>query len=218
MLARAAVVWVIAFVVGQLAYVLLLSVAGASSAEDLTGGETFAASLPFFAVLLVGTLYLAGHIGREPARVLGLLPARWIDAVLGLGIGFISQFALIPLYVPLVWLFDIEVDESARRVADRFDGYEQILLALLVVVIAPVVEEMFFRGLVQNQLQKLVSPVIALVVASAIFAGLHFDLVTFVGLFFFGLIAGLLFQRRGLVAAIAAHAAFNGAALVGLIG
>ena len=215
MLAYAALTWVAGFVVSQV--VLLTMLEPGDSANSLTGAETFMASIPLHLVMLIGTLILAGYGGREPGRVLGLVPASWSDAGIGFGIGFVTQYALIPIYLPLVQLFDLDVEETSRELAERFDGAERFLLALLAVVVAPVVEEMFFRGLVQNQLQKLVSPNLALVTTAAVFAGIHFQLVPLLGLFIFGLVAGWLFQRRGLEAAIGAHVAFNAVALVGVL-
>jgi membrane protease YdiL (CAAX protease family) len=215
MLAYAALTWVAGFVVSQLVLLAVLEPGG--SASDLTGAETFIASIPLHLVMLVGTLILAGYGGREPARVLGFVPASWSNAGIGFGIGFLTQYALIPLYLPLVQIFDIDVEETSRELADRFDGAERFLLALLAVVVAPVVEEMFFRGLVQNQLQKLVSPNVALITTAAVFASIHFQFVPLLGLFIFGLVAGWLFQRRGLVASIGAHVAFNAVALVGVL-
>jgi len=215
MLLWAGLVWFVAFVASALAAAIVLDAGG--SIDDFTGAETFATSLPLFTVMLAGTLILSSFGGREPARVLGLVPSSAADIPLGLGIGVLTQFALIPIYLPLIRIFDVDVQAEAQELSDRFDGYEVILLTLLAVVIAPTVEELFFRGLVQMQLQKLLSPWWALLVAAAVFALVHFQPIQWVGLFGFGIVSGLLLQQRSLVASMAAHVGFNAVALVGTL-
>jgi hypothetical protein len=215
MLVGAGLVWFVAYVATAVAAVIVLDAGG--TIDDFTGAETFATSLPLFMVLLAGTLVLSSFGGREPARVLGLVPSSAADIPLGLGIGVLTQFALIPVYYPIIRIFDVDVQAEAQELSDRFDGYEVILLTLLAIVIAPTVEELFFRGLVQMQLQKLLSPWLALVVAAAVFALVHFQPIQWAGLFVFGLVAGLLLQQRSLVAAMAAHVGFNAIALIGTL-
>jgi uncharacterized protein len=216
MLIGAGVVWFVAFLASAVAAAVVLG--DGTDVDDLTGAETFAVSLPLFTVLLTGTLILSSFGGREPARVLGLTPSRSGDFPLGLGVGVLTQFALIPIYLPLVQLFDLDVQDEAQDLSDRFNGNEVILLTLLALVIAPTVEELFFRGLVQLQLQKLLSPWLALLVASAAFALIHFQPIQWLGLFVFGVVSGLLLQQRSLVASIAAHVGFNAVALIGTLG
>lgn len=87
--------------------------------------------------------------------------------------------------------------------------------------IAPLVEEPFFRGLLQGSLARVIRPWVALIASSIVFALVHtiadgWSLSLIVTLGVFALLAGYATQRTGrLGTAIVAHAVFN--ALAALI-
>jgi membrane protease YdiL (CAAX protease family) len=81
-----------------------------------------------------------------------------------------------------------------------------------------VVEEIFFRGLVLRALLGRLPVPAAVAVSGLAFAFAHFEPVQFAGLAVFGAVLGLLAWWTGrLGPGIAAHAAFNAAALLTLI-
>jgi membrane protease YdiL (CAAX protease family) len=83
-----------------------------------------------------------------------------------------------------------------------------------VVVGAPIIEELVYRGLLQGALVRRVRPAVAVVVVALLFALVHFRPVQYPGLFAFGLVLGVCALRtRRLGMAIAAHVGFNAAGL-----
>ncbi len=83
---------------------------------------------------------------------------------------------------------------------------------------APIVEELFFRGLVLRSLERRFGTVWAVVGSSAIFAATHFEPLQFIALFVFGLVAALLAVRTGrLGPSMFAHLAFNATTVVILL-
>jgi hypothetical protein len=84
----------------------------------------------------------------------------------------------------------------------------RIALAFVVIaVVAPVVEEVLFRGVVLESLRGR-GVFVAVFVSSFLFALAHLGgLVYYTGC---GVVLGVLYWRRGLWASISAHAAFNG--------
>ncbi len=75
---------------------------------------------------------------------------------------------------------------------------------------SPLVEEVFFRGLVLKALEARWQPRTALVASSLVFGAAHFQPLQFPALVMFGLIAGVLVQRDGrLGRAVWAHVGFN---------
>ena len=83
----------------------------------------------------------------------------------------------------------------------------------MVVVGAPIIEELFFRGLLMRSIQARWNDSLALVASSLFFALVHFQPLQIPGLFMFGLIAGTCAQRTGrLGMSIFAHAASGSSA------
>ena len=92
-----------------------------------------------------------------------------------------------------------------------------VLLVALVVIGAPLVEEVLYRGLLQRPALERFPHWLVIIVVAAVFALFHFRPIEFPGLFVAGLVFGVCAARTGrLGMAVAAHVAFNatGVALV----
>ena len=148
------------------------------------------------------------------------LAFRPID-VIGLGIGVLSQLVVVNLvYLPLRSLWpdvftDDRLQENAKDLIDRATGGSAVLLVVLVGFGAPVVEELFYRGLLQRSLLARYNDGLVVVGVAMLFALVHFRVVEYPGLFVFALILGFCAMRTGrLGMAITTHIGFN---LTGLI-
>jgi membrane protease YdiL (CAAX protease family) len=201
---------VLSVVVGS----IIVSVAGWESTEVPIWGLALL-QVPLWAGYLGVTLWATSTKGDGVVRDLGLV-SRWLDAPVGLLIGVATQLLVLPLvYLPIFFLTGTDSDElsePARELAERAGSTPSwLLFGLLVGVGAPLVEEIFYRGLFQRSLTKRgMSPVVSVLLSSAAFAVVHFQVLQFVGLFVFGLVAGVLTARTGrLGPAIWAHIGFN---------
>ena len=142
------------------------------------------------------------------------------DTVSGLLIGIGIQVVAVPLlYLPLILLVDdLDIAEPARDLVDKASGAGVALLVLVVVVGAPVVEEVFYRGLTLRALEGRMRPAFALAVSSLLFAVIHFQVTQFPALLLFGLVAGRLAQKDGRIGrAIWAHIGFNATTIILLL-
>lgn len=193
---------------------------------SLYGGEELPDVLPIGAGVLANVGLWLGY-GLGPvivARAKGWGPVadygarvRAGDVPVGFLIGALTQVALLPLlYWPLLRVVDGDPSESARRLVDAIEGpLDWVLFALSVAVVAPLVEELFYRGLLLRAIQARVGTAWAVVISSAVFAVVHRQLLPLPGLFVFGLGAALLTVRTGrLGPAWAMHVGFNTATLV----
>jgi membrane protease YdiL (CAAX protease family) len=138
----------------------------------------------------------------------------------GIPLGMVSQLLLVVLVtLPLQWLFPSLFSKEAveKRANDLFDaaqGAWMVLLFVVVVICAPLVEEIVYRGFIQHHLAVAYGARIALFLASFWFAAVHLQLAEFPGLFAFALVLGFCFsrtQRLGL--SIVTHVSFNATAL-----
>ncbi|HEX2040378.1 MAG TPA: CPBP family intramembrane glutamic endopeptidase [Acidimicrobiales bacterium] len=145
------------------------------------------------------------------------------DVPLGVAAGLASQLVLVPLlYLPLRYLapdFHERVGEGSEEILDTASQGGRLLLFLLLVVAAPLVEELFFRGLLQRALVRRIGrPAPAVAVAAAVFGLVHYDVAALLGLVAFGVVLGVLVVRTGrLGPAVVAHAAFNAVTVVSYV-
>ena len=141
------------------------------------------------------------------------------DVFQGLLIGLGTQIAGGLLYLPLLVIFDdIDVSEPAKELVDKATGFGVFLLFLVVVVGAPVVEEIFFRGLTLKAFEKKMGSRSAAIVSSLFFAIAHLQLVQFPALLLFGLVAVYLVRKYDrLGRAVWAHVGFNATTVIALL-
>jgi membrane protease YdiL (CAAX protease family) len=143
--------------------------------------------------------------------------------LIGILIGAVTQLAVIPLiYIPLgQFISDLsdKLERPARDLSNQATGGPGlIVLAVLVVVGAPIVEELFYRGLLLRSVRNRFGPTVAIVVSALVFAAAHFEALQFPALFVFGLVLGYLANRYDrLGPGIFAHAAFNAVTMAVLI-
>ncbi|MCH2621412.1 MAG: CPBP family intramembrane metalloprotease [Acidimicrobiales bacterium] len=139
--------------------------------------------------------------------------------LIGLGTQIVLGLLVRPLILFLERFFgDIDVSEPARELVDKATGSDVLFLFLIVVLIGPVVEEMFYRGFVLKALEKRMSSRSAMIVSSLFFALAHFQLWQFPVLFSFGLVAAYLVRKYNrLSRAVWAHVGFNAGPVVALL-
>jgi uncharacterized protein len=160
-----------------------------------------------------------GNLGLDYGWGLG----RWWDLPAGAAIGLACQYLLIPLlYLPFEHIdrnLSHELSQPARNDSGAAHSVGSVaVLVLFLVVFAPMVEELFFRGLFLRALLGRTPPAVAIVVSGLVFALAHFEAVQFAGLAVFGVVLGVLAWRTGRLApGIGAHAAFNAAAVIAVV-
>lgn len=212
--------WGLGDALGGAVVATVLSGVGVVAAAVLQGhgDRTLLVALAALAGLwtgLAGTAFLAARRkGSGRVSVDFGLRVRPGDVPVGLLAGVGSQLVLVPLvYLPFR-LLDPDafrkLGEDADELFDLASGPGLALLAVLVVVGAPLVEELFYRGLLQRSLARRFGPGWAVPVTAVVFAAMHYQPLTFPGLVAFGAVLGVLAQRRGhLGTALVAHVAFN---------
>jgi membrane protease YdiL (CAAX protease family) len=86
----------------------------------------------------------------------------------------------------------------------------RVLLGVLAIFLAPIAEEVFFRGMLYPAIKQAGYPRLALWGVSLVFACVHFNLTAFVPLFVLAVFLTVLYERTdNLLAPITAHALFN---------
>ena len=130
--------------------------------------------------------------------------------------GVLGWFAANALYYLML---KMGFDDTSNLVVQALEGadthVELVGMAFLIVFLAPVVEELLFRGVIFGIVKRR-NGVGSAVIASAIpFTILHGSPVQYPGIMIIAIILALLYHRTGLLAvSITSHAVFNGMSFV----
>ena len=198
------------------------AIAGASSAPSgeepiwILAASALALWTPFIVMLVVLSRKLgSGHFWSDYS-----VRFRPIDA-LGIPLGVASQILLVSaVYWPLRKIFPqtfdaADVEERARNLYDRAHGGWLVVLVIIVVVGAPIVEELVYRGFIQGTLRGTMNESVALVVTAVWFTLIHLTPVEYPGLFAIALVLGFSYHfSRRIGLSIVAHMAFNATGLL----
>jgi membrane protease YdiL (CAAX protease family) len=107
------------------------------------------------------------------------------------------------------------VENRARDMVDAARGVWFIVLFLIVVIGAPLVEELVYRGFIQGGLQTRLGSTWALLITAAWFTVVHMEPIEFPGLFAFAIVLGLCYRRtQRLGLSMVTHLAFNATGLL----
>ena len=191
---------------------------GADAAALVTGeGElTFLGA----AVLLIATqaalLLVSWFLVFRPGALQALPslpgrdPGRAIRA--GLGWGVPAWLGSTVVSAGVVWLLGTLGVEAEPQVAVRaIELVDPWLVIVAVVILAPIAEEVFFRGVVYNAWLRERGRRWAFVGSSVLWAMIHVSLVALLPIFLLGLALAWIYQRTGsLLAPIVMHATVNG--------
>jgi membrane protease YdiL (CAAX protease family) len=222
----AAVGWILGFLFSQVASLIILASLGylddgGSTLDDIPLTVLALLQIPLWAGYLGVPIWAAETKGNGVVRDFGFR-MRWFDLPLGLGVGVVTQFVVGGIWKPIADALGIEgVGDAAQDLSDKATDPVGVVLFLLIVVVgAPIIEELFFRGLVLRSIENRWGSVAAVLLSGAFFGLIHFQLADTPPLMAVGIVLGVLTVKTGrLGPAIWAHVFFNGtAALVLLLG
>jgi len=147
---------------------------------------------------------------------LGLQDPGWRRAVLQ---GFITAVVVVPVALGVNKLCELGLQWFEREVIPQptlqvleiaVSVPRRICFGFSAIILAPLVEEILFRGIAYKALRDRGYPRVALAVSSILFGLIHVNLLTFIPLTAFAVVLALLYERTGtLLAPIAAHSLFN---------
>ncbi|MEY3806998.1 MAG: hypothetical protein RIR69_1810 [Actinomycetota bacterium] len=216
---HALALWLIIYVAASFASIVALVATGRSGAENppmwalaVNVAAMWSVYLYFFPRFLP---FSDGSLRRQ-FRTWFSLRDLWIGIPLGIG----SQLILMNLVNwPLSQLFPDQfspekISERADEIASTAPGWWALLLVAVVVVGAPIVEEIVYRGCLQTRMVKAFGRNVGIVSTAALFALIHLSPVEIPGLFVFALVLGVVRHWTGTLGlAIVTHLAFNATGL-----
>ncbi len=154
-----------------------------------------------------------------------------------MGFGIFSWLVVFPLVTFFSSIFSIFIYAVFRvqKIPDQVAIYFLkatmnnpiyfILAMITIVILAPILEEFFFRGIVQNFFKKFLNRWLSIIFTSLVFAFVHFSYtqklanITIVGsIFIFSLFLGFIYEKqKSLISPIFLHATFNAINVLNLL-
>jgi len=144
---------------------------------------------------------------REPLIAMGVVGGLWI--------ALICVTLILSVVAPRIPL----TPEIIERAADSPSLSFVIFIVVAATLVAPICEEVFFRGFLQTALRKRMPIVVAAIVQAFIFGALHtFGTVHAVVVFFLGLVLTAVYEwRKTLLTPILVHAGNNAIAAISYV-
>lgn len=207
--------------IGITAVVLVLVQGGDLGADPMDLVPTWLMALGYG--LTVGGMVLVGVVlapltGRSQGQAFALdLPLWWtwpLVALSGLSVGLFPGWIAeqLRLYMPHV---DLGALDMISDMLTNGPYWERGLMVIAVCVLAPLFEELVFRGFLWDALDRTLPTWIVWLVTSVIFAAYHLDPVQGTAVLFTGLVLGWIRWRTGSIwTAVLAHMVNNSLATV----
>lgn len=175
--------------------------------------EVLIASCVLFGTFIIGINSFLLVRGINPLEVFGLAKQNWSRL-------FLISFGWLLAAYPLILVAQIISHEHLARdsgpqeivsfLINNPTFGDQLTVVLLAVVVAPIAEELIFRGYLYGVLRKYTGRLSAILLSSLLFAAIHLHAPSFAGLFILAVVLALVYERTGsLWAPIAMHAVFN---------
>jgi uncharacterized protein len=211
--------------------IIALAVAAMRSGADLTNPDEIirlSTDLPFIALptvlslvisgvlmIFILWLYLRRNNRTDAIRLNQWSNLSWINTI-AISVALVGA-GLLFNYLYGTYVFpDVEMQDQVRKLfaAIPKTPVNWVILNATVAVVAPLLEELLFRGLLQNSLANRMPIWTAILLSAAIFAAVHMQLHAFPALMALGAVFGYIYHITGsLRVTILLHMLNNAAAL-----
>lgn len=190
-----------------------------------TGPHTVFVQALFFHLPVLGLLGLLFHFAGIQGRELFGLHWRRAPALLSLSLLFyLAALPLLWFYSALYQIFlqqlghDFYLQDVAQVLTAPAPWPVRTELFFIVIIVAPVFEEIIFRGILLPFFVSRTGLLPGIALVSLLFAGLHWHLPSFLPLFLLSAMFSLAYARtRSLLVPMGMHVAFNGVTVVLLL-
>jgi membrane protease YdiL (CAAX protease family) len=182
--------------------------------NQLSSGALIESAIQLLAAIPL--LWLARSNGSALFTHYSLVKAIWV----GVFLGVLFRLPSVVLFSSPIFQAQIEQSDSYifQAILAIRDHYGAVSVVLVVAIVAPMVEEFLFRGVLLSAFARHISFVWANVFQAIIFAAIHLEPAAMPILFAFAVVAGIVARRSGgLLVCIVMHAVFNGLLLLFLL-
>lgn len=201
------VFWGIPEVIYAIIAMLVISVAMVLIAYFWTVGAN--AVMVLYELLYLLPVVVVMLVKQAPWHSLGIRRFEFVELLIGIGL-LLAAYVLIFIHNLTLIFFDIA--PQGEYIAELFgEDINLWVLGVVIVIIAPIAEEVFFRSFVYTGLEEKLGWKKAALVSALIFGAAHMQLVSLLPTFLMGLVFAYLYKRsRSVVPGMILHFMVNG--------
>jgi uncharacterized protein len=212
----------VGFLVALIATIVVVGILGAAIGENAEEEPGFTVGATFLqALIFIGTALLFASFVRKPrAEDFGLRRARFWPTVGWAALGIFSFYILAAAYTAAV---QPDTEQTVAQDLGADEGtFGLIAAGFMVVCVAPVAEEFFFRGFFYRALRSRFSIIVAALIDGLLFGVIHYPgdgaegLLIIPPLAALGVMFCLVYQRTGTLYPVIALHALNNAIAYGV--
>ncbi len=173
--------------------------------SDITGKE---AAMLLYYLMGMGISFLIAYAIRRRKTGISAFPFHSVNT-LTIALVVLTTLALLfGIIVPIGSL--IPLSDTIKKMLLEFGAQTGILAFVTMVIAAPILEELIFRGIILDGLLRKYTPLKSILISSLIFGLVHLNPWQFVAGFSIGIFAGwVYYHTRSLSACIIIHLAAN---------
>jgi len=193
-------------------FALLISVAVGIAVTETSGYSIYYVQIFFYVLMFVG-FYIWGLTKRERKIMMVKgdeekpLHLAFVPFLVG-GLVTVLYVLVLQQFLPGLYESYMEAAEQMQGISLQSDPIELVLLFISIVILAPIVEEIVFRGIFFNLLNKKRSTLTAMILSSLVFGFLHAE--TMVPTAVIGFVLCFIYHRTGsLLLVMAGHMVNN---------
>lgn len=183
-------------------------------ADIATGAVLYASVVIFLLGLLV-------YRNLPPAGIFGLTGERFFPVLGRSLLALAAAYPVLLLVQAMVYGVagtDVQPQEVVRFLQEASTPRDRLAVMVMAVVVAPLAEEVIFRGYLYPVGKRYLGPFVSLGITSLLFAVLHGHAASIPALFALAVCLGLAYEKSGsLLVPMIMHAVFNAVSIAGIM-
>lgn len=184
----------VSWVMSPLVHWLLTILPGGGSAiNKLLVGEVIQCSVIF---LLIWFFWRFCH--KRSWQALGLQQSRerhWLAWAVGNGFFLLTMMLMLSLLLTLLLPHGMPPQNVAAIIAAAQTPWEKLVPLIVTGILAPISEELFFRGFIYNSLRSKFTTTISILLTAAVFGCMHYDPIRVLPLMLGGIWLNILYVK-----------------------
>jgi membrane protease YdiL (CAAX protease family) len=180
-------------------------------------------------LLAIASIYTIAEICRRPLEAIGLTRKSFIPNILlaipfSVLLSFIGELSERLAISVASYIFSsdaieylVEKEHESFKSLLPSDPQEPIMILVVfaTIILAPIAEEIFFRGVLYTALKRRFGIILGIIFSAVVFAVVHGSAIQIFPLFLIGLALALIYEKSGLLLpSIATHSLFNTISIV----